>query len=112
MDGTACQRDGRGGGDEDTGRTRPRARRSGIGTSETLTGGLGRGGDLVRDRILVELASDITADYFLSLTKWASLGSYEFFRSLLRVPLFMVSDTLTTHQYNLSSVFAWYYILT
>ena len=54
--------------------------------SEALLGGLGRAVDLVRDRILVELASDITADYFLSLTKWASLGSYEFFRSLLRVP--------------------------
>ena len=61
--------------------------------SEALLGGLGRAVDLVRDRILVELASDITADCFLSLTKQASLGSYEFFRSLLRVPLFMVSDS-------------------
>ena len=67
--------------------------------SEALLGGLGRAVDLVRDRILVELASDITADYFLSLTKWASLGSYEFFRSLLRVPLFMVSDS-SRHDYS------------
>ena len=41
----------------------------------------------------VEPASDVIVNCFLSSTKEASWGFYEFFRLLLKVPLFTESNT-------------------
>ena len=76
MDGIACQRDDRGGGDEDTGRARPRARRR-----------FGPRPDSA------EPALDITVNCVLSLTKEASWGFYEFFGFCLGYPLFTIPDS-------------------
>ena len=59
----------------------------------------------------VEPASDVTMNCFLSSTKEASWGFYEFFRLLLRVPPFYGTRHKHFKQRTNSLKYAWYRIL-